>query len=485
MRRSRKPRSFPGRVLRGVTREVLLTRDAIRRFSLSDFAFFLIALVAAVAPWPLASIEWRFLALWAMIIGIAAPFLDVSALRASHLEFLKWTAGAAILVGLYALLQAAPSIGPMPENRVWQMSRDILRAPLTGSISVAPAQTLLVAGALALHVLLFFAAFVAGAQARRARFIVMVVLFSGVANAVIGWLLFQMDPRQLLWMEFQQPRGQPSGTFPNRNHASTMFAACGTGFLAMALSRAFSVIPSGGLPFRSAVQVMLFRPPPHLMLPLAGTMICFVLTVVTLSRAGLAVFLFGAFLAFAVLSWRSFKAAWGTVVVAGVALFGLFVLARIGIGRFGDRFVSQQLAQDERFDAYRAMARMVLDHFWFGVGLGNFELAFPAYRTTEMSSRLVWEYAHSSPLQLIIELGLPMGLLAAALPLAIIGVCFVGALNRKRDADLPLIGAVFGTVGFAHSTVDFSLQIPGFGLAYAAVLGAATAQSFRTSQQSR
>ena len=60
------------------------------------------------------------------------------------------------------------------------------------------------------------------------------------------------------------------------------------------------------------------------------------------------------------------------------------------------------------------------------------------------------------------------------------GYCWVGIRRRRRDRVYPAIGVAATALVAAHSTVDFSLQIPAVSVSYAFILGLACAQSFPT-----
>ena len=62
-------------------------------------------------------------------------------------------------------------------------------------------------------------------------------------------------------------------------------------------------------------------------------------------------------------------------------------------------------------------------------------------------------------------------------------ICLRGVLVRKRDTSYPAVGLAATALIAVHSAVDFSLQIPGVAVPYFALLGAACAQSWPTSQR--
>ena len=93
--------------------------------------------------------------------------------------------------------------------------------------------------------------------------------------------------------------------------------------------------------------------------------------------------------------------------------------------------------------------------------------------------------AHNTYLENALELGVPA---AAALVLAIgwiVIICVSAVLRHRRQAFLPCLGVSATVLVGLHATVDYSLQIPAVAMAYAAILGAACAQSFRLEMPER
>jgi hypothetical protein len=63
--------------------------------------------------------------------------------------------------------------------------------------------------------------------------------------------------------------------------------------------------------------------------------------------------------------------------------------------------------------------------------------------------------------------------------------CFVGALERKRDSAAPIAAATASVIVALHAFIDFSIQLQGVTLTFAALLGAGTAQSWSSQKQAR
>ena len=90
----------------------------------------------------------------------------------------------------------------------------------------------------------------------------------------------------------------------------------------------------------------------------------------------------------------------------------------------------------------------------------------------------VWDIAHSTPLELAAEVGLP---LAATIGIGWV-VMFVvlgrGIITRRRDKIIPLAAFSVATIAIVHSSIDFSLQISGFAIVVFGLIGTGLAQSF-------
>ena len=134
-------------------------------------------------------------------------------------------------------------------------------------------------------------------------------------------------------------------------------------------------------------------------------------------------------------------------------------------------------ADPSRLATYKSTLQLIMDNPWFGTGVGTFPWSYPAYRSGEISMMAVYDRAHSTPLELAAELGLPLtGLIALAWAgvLVLLGRGFV---IRRRDRILPLAALSAGLIAVVHSCVDFPLQIPGYAIPVFGLLGVGLAQS--------
>jgi O-antigen ligase len=167
------------------------------------------------------------------------------------------------------------------------------------------------------------------------------------------------------------------------------------------------------------------------------------------------------------------------------AIGGLIALVVIQVlgGNVSARFDMQGLSDEGRIETYRSTLRMIADHPWFGTGLGTFVWSFPPYRSANISMWGVYDRAHSTPLELAADLGLPLAGLIALCWLFVLVVLVQGVLKRRRDRIVPVGALIVAVLGLVHSSIDFPLQIPGYALIVFALVGAGLAQSFASNNK--
>jgi tetratricopeptide (TPR) repeat protein len=160
-----------------------------------------------------------------------------------------------------------------------------------------------------------------------------------------------------------------------------------------------------------------------------------------------------------------------------LASLGIVVLAMVFLSsaskpreRLRLMFVpGQKEDASSRLEMWGPAARMWLDHPWFGVGPGHFDVRFPGYRPETMQSRPY--YAHNDYLNALADWGTLGGaLLAGAVVCLAVGGWRTWRYVRRDDAGLTAkpsdrAAAVLGvsaglTALAAHSFVEFNLQIP-------------------------
>ncbi len=113
---------------------------------------------------------------------------------------------------------------------------------------------------------------------------------------------------------------------------------------------------------------------------------------------------------------------------------------------------------------------------WLGWGLGSFPDIYTMLQPPEVS--LPNDKAHSTPLETIVEIGIPASIPTLMIVLVPWFVCLEGARQRHRHRGLPAAAFAISAVAILHSTIDFSLQIPAIAFWVSAFLGLGWAQTF-------
>jgi hypothetical protein len=170
------------------------------------------------------------------------------------------------------------------------------------------------------------------------------------------------------------------------------------------------------------------------------------------SRAGVILSLLTLVVAFNLYFRRRLAAGSGSLVAFfGTGLAALILLQLLGEGVI-DRLDARGATDEGRLATYRAILRTIADHPWLGTGQGTFAAAYPAYRSSEVT---------------------------------ILVTLICGVRHRSRDLIVPISALAVAMLATLHSLVDFSLQIPGYGIVALALIGTGLAQSFSSRSRRR
>lgn len=251
-----------------------------------------------------------------------------------------------------------------------------------------------------------------------------------------------------------------SGTFVNRNH----FA----GYMEMALAIGVGLLISG-LSDRSAdtwqkfvrltIEWILSR---KMILRLALCVLVIALTT-THSRMGNAAFFTSLLVAGTLGIALSRHATRNTVLLLAslIAIDLLIVGSWFGVEKLAQRFekTGEEIVESRELPAERAF-ELAGSFPVFGAGPGSFYLAFPPYRTEEIS--VFFDHAHNDYLEFAAE----SGFLGLAILAALVILCLAAALRAQWQRRDPLMrgisfASIMGvTAILIHSWADFNLQIP-------------------------
>jgi O-antigen ligase len=171
--------------------------------------------------------------------------------------------------------------------------------------------------------------------------------------------------------------------------------------------------------------------------------------------------------------WRSRPDLLRIVVAALVLVFvvGLFASGAL---------ISKSMKVSEggnRLDIWLASLNALREAPWLGWGLGSFADIYTVLQPPALP--LANDLAHSTPLEVLVELGIPGGLVVFAIVLLPLAVCLRGALRGPR-ASRYLSAAAFAmpVVPILHSFIDFSLQMPAIEFTVSATLAIGWSRAF-------
>ena len=436
----------------------------------------ILAIVAVAAPLPFGSVDGPWIALWCIVLGVGLACCPVQNLKTIHVLVLFIAALLAAAFGLVLREQSAVHPWYAETNPLWNETARLLQRPLQPIVSVVRDQPWNALGNPLLGLLSFMAAFTIGSKPSDGRRLLRLFAWAGAVYAGFAIVMYLVDPAKILWREKMAHTDSLTGTFLNRNTAATFFGTAALLWLAILARQASKLLPRRMPAVRMAIQALLARERGSIVLAAAMYLLCMTALFLTRSRAGILLSL-AAMVVVILLAYRrmiSARAGMLTILLVFSAV-GLVAFQTIGAG-IGSRIQLDGLFDESRINTYRATWRMISDHALIGTGLGTYELAFPAYRSADISLWGVWNRAHNTWLELASDLGLPFMSLFSAGWLAIFVVLLRGFRNMRDPSFLPSSTAIF-VLASIHSLVDYPLQIPGYNLMFWAVVGVALADA--------
>ena len=152
-----------------------------------------------------------------------------------------------------------------------------------------------------------------------------------------------------------------------------------------------------------------------------------------------------------------------------VAAGGATLVERLGFS--AENMVGREIIIGETADA-------ALTTPWFGTGFGTFQEAWPFFRPTGINA---WfRQAHSTYVENLLELGIPAAIALFTTVFWLLAICARGLVVRRRNGLFPSLAISVAIVPIAHSTIDFSLQMPAVAFYLALWIGLGVAQAIPT-----
>lgn len=425
---------------------------------LGRVGFVVFLLMVVLAPVPYGSKAPFWIVVWTALAGFVLLLADARRIERRHALML---CGAFLVLLAYLIVAWLQSVVPavLPLD-IWEQMWQVLgeSGPLR-SVAVRDAPSLFFLRPLLL-LCVFSSAVIFSVEERNAWWLLRAVPAFTCIAAVVGLIALVLEIREL--RPFDQG-GSLVAFFVNRNTSATYM---GSGFLillALAVVQVRSAARRGNL---AQAWKSVFATTENRIL-LFGLSLLFVLLPLTLSRAGLGITTVLAAATCIVFFVRRIRRWW-----VALGLFLAFFAAIYLLS--GDQWRARQalvgFSSGDRTVVYGIMLSSILEHPLLGMGLGTFASVFPAFRTDDLGVRGIWDLGHSTPLELTFEGGVPLALVVLSFFAVCAGVLVQG-VRRRPDDPYILAALLVGLLGALHSTIDFSLQLPGYAIEYMAVTG--------------
>ncbi len=434
--------------------------------------------VVALAPLPFGSNDAGVVALWCGVLAVALVLAAPAIGRKEAGLVIAVVSFAAIVCAVAfeqshrgtALSQAFPA-------SIWREASALLKVDATPAAAVAINQPWESLGPFLSDALALTIALALCSQRRIASLLLRVVAWCGVGYAVYGILAFAAEPGMVLWRENPQYASALTSTFINRNTAALYFGSCSVLWLLLAAQRLRRDNAGQSINGARLRQLLVTRPSRRLVLNLTMGFVTTAAMFMTGSRAGSVIALAAMGLAFLCYFRREIadRRRW-LAAAAGVAAIGFLLVQIIGEG-VSARFDLQGVSGEGRLDIYRVTLSIIRDHPWFGTGLGTFAQALPAYRPSDISIWGTWDRAHNTLLETASDLGLPTTGLILIGWLAAFALLARRGLTHRSGAIFPIAGLCVASAAALHSSIDFSLQTPGYSIPAMSLIGMGLAQS--------
>ena len=444
----------------------------------------LLLTVVALAPLPYGSVGPVPIVAWCITLAVALGLASLRALDRRHLVLLGGVAIVicAYLVVLHEQLSAHRFFSASTADPAWRAAEEALGAQLHPPLALVRDQPLLSLGPPLAAVLSLLVSFIVSVDRAHAHRLVHVVAWSGAAYAVYGIIAFLIDPTHVLWMKKEAYATVLTSTFINRNSAAIYFGSCAILWLLLLADRFRRQLPSGSALTWPALVQPLRHLRPEALIEFAALFICLIAMFLTGSRAGVVLALLAAIMALGLFALK--VAQFGRKrarLVLSTACAVVILMQVLGAGVLG-RFDSEGLAGGGRLPTYRSTLAIIGDHPWLGTGGGTFAWVFPAYRSNGGTSWGTWDRAHSTPLEIATEMGLPLAGVVVTGWIGAFAILAFGLWSRNREHIVVIAALAAAALAILHSLIDFSLQIPGVAITVFALVGAGLAQSFRTAR---
>ena len=454
---------------------------------MSDRLFQALLILLCLAPLPFGSHRPWAWSLLSLLVGLLLCAWGYGVLR-NHVRLavpLRAVAPVLILSGsvlVWATVQAVVPFSAPFAHPLWAEAAAALgQKPHTAAISLDPAATWGAIQRCLTYGGIFWLALQLGRDRERAYLGLHWLARAAVLYAVYGLILFFAGVEAILWFPKWAYLGDLTSTFVNRNAFAT-YAGLGL-LLCLALAiHALYRATSGGRQ-ASADRRLGLRDRVSILITEAGTA---VVGIILLGTAILLSHSRGGFMATAISMILLILAAatagliarkWATLLLAGMLTLGTMLVIVSGEATL-ERIAESNELEGERGFLFSLTSDAIGDAPWTGHGFGAYLASFKPYRSADLGREVLFDYAHSMPLEQAMELGIPAALLWLAALVLILVRCTIGLVQRRRSQIHPALAIAAAGLLITHNLFDFSLANPAISALAAYLTGVGLAQSW-------
>lgn len=425
-----------------------------------------------LAPLFFGSVDPLWVVIWSLVLSISVLCGLAVPVGVRQKRIILVFLAICCAYALVAIIQVVPNLNASLSDPIWQRASDLLKTDLGVRISARAEISPAVIGHFVLLVTSFLSGLFIGTSRRSSDTLVNVARYSILLYAFYGLASLALTPNMVLWAPKYAYSGYLTATFINHNTAATLMGA------GAILWFCYAYLSLERLNI-SSIRLLLLIPSNEklafkLMFRSAAGLICFFAVLLTGSRGGLICTCIGLLVAIGLMVAGRIKIRIWFVLGSGLIALAVLSFWLSGVGRIG----SHGVFDSGRWFVYEICLKLISERPLFGIGAGTFADVFPSLRTDQLSSWGVWDYAHSTLLEIAVEMGIPLAVAVVTAAVASVVILSRSAL-RPMDWDRTSSSAIAGiaVLSYLHSTIDFSLQIPGYLIVFGIILGCGLARA--------
>jgi len=433
-----------------------------------------------LAPLFFGSVDQSWVAIWTVLLSISTLIGATEPICTAQRRLLIAFSVLSAAYALVAVVQVVPHLIDPLDDPIWGRTKQVLGLDalprISGRAEIPPDAV----GHFLLFMTSFTSGFLVATSRRNGENLIRFARYSILAYAIYGMAALVFTPNFLLWAPKLAYHGSLTATFVNHNTAATLV---GAGAILWFCQACLSL---QSLRYSSLRLLLLVPSNERVVLEVirhsAAGLACFVALLLTGSRGGLICACVGLLLALVAVVANWLRARLWYVVGSGSLSLMLMVGWLSQTGRIG----SKGLLDDARWSVYEFCIEAIRQRPLLGAGAGTFADLFPSLRANGFSGWGVWDYAHSTILEIAVEMGIPIAMMVVTAAAASLIILARAALKSK-DHSRSSLSAITGiaVLSYLHSIIDFSLQIPGYLIPFGILLGCGLARATSASTTRR